>query len=107
ATRETTTTALIKDGQTVVIGGLKKQDVSQQINKIPLLGDLPILGFLFKSEGETTINSELVIFITPSLVKDPVLTDEEKTHLANTVFVSPRVPEPWLKSKTQTDSQTD
>ncbi len=92
ASRETTTTALIKDGQTVVIGGLKKQDVSQQINKIPLLGDLPLLGFLFKSEGETTINSELVIFITPHLVTDPVLTEEEQRHLANTVFVSPREP---------------
>lgn len=99
ATRETTTTALIKDGQTVVIGGLKKQDVSQQINKIPLLGDLPLLGFLFKSEGESTINSELVIFITPTLIKEPTLTEEEQKHLANTVFVSPQIPQPRLKSE--------
>ena len=100
ASRETTTTALIKDGQTVVIGGLKKQDVSQQVNKIPFLGDLPILGGLFKSEGESTINSELVIFITPHLVVDPTLTEEEQKHLDNTVFVSPRIPEPRLGKKT-------
>jgi type IV pilus assembly protein PilQ len=103
ATRETTTTALIKDGQTVVIGGLKKQDASQQINKIPLLGDLPLLGLLFRFEGESTINSELVIFITPTLVKEPVLTEEEKVHLANTVFTSPQPPHPRLKPETEID----
>jgi len=101
ASRETATTALIQDGQTVVIGGLKKQDVSQQINKIPLLGDLPLLGFLFRSEGESTINSELVIFITPSLVRRAVLTEEEQKHLANTVFTSPLPPQPWLKAETK------
>lgn len=99
ATREQTTTALIQDGQTVVIGGLKKQDVAQQINKVPLLGDIPLLGELFKFEGESTVNSELVIFITPKLVIEPKLTDEEQKHLANTVFVSPRVPEPKLSVK--------
>lgn len=92
ASRETITTALIKDGQTVVIGGLKKQDVSQQINKIPLLGDLPLLGGLFKFEGESTVNSELVVFITPHIVAQPILSAEEQKHLENTVFISPRLP---------------
>lgn len=96
ATRETTTTALIRDGQTVVIGGLKKQDASQQVNKIPLLGDLPLLGGLFRFEGESTVNSELVVFITPYIVRNPVLTEEEERHLSNTVFVTPSVPEPRL-----------
>ena len=100
ATREETTTALIKDGQTVVIGGLKKQDVSQQKNKIPLLGDLPLIGALFRFEGESTVNSELVIFITPHLVTEPTLTEEEQMHLDDTVFVSPRVPETKLSKKT-------
>ncbi len=96
ASREQTTTALIRDGQTVVIGGLKKQDVTQQKNKIPLLGDIPLLGALFRFEGESTVNSELVIFITPKLIIEPKLTEEEEKHLANTVFVSPRVPETKL-----------
>lgn len=97
ATRETITTALIKDQQTVVIGGLKKQDVQQQTEKIPLLGDIPLLGELFKFHGESTQNSELVVFITPTLVTDPQLTDEEKTHLANTVFPTPLLPDTKLK----------
>jgi type IV pilus assembly protein PilQ len=97
ATRETTTTALIKDKQTVVIGGMKKQDISQQTDKIPLLGDLPLIGGLFRFHGESTQNSELVVFITPSLIVDPQLTDSEKTHLANTTFVSPALPDIKLK----------
>jgi type IV pilus assembly protein PilQ len=96
ATREESTTALVKDQQTVVIGGLKKQEISQQVNKIPLLGDLPLLGGLFRFEGESTVNSELVIFITPTVIIEPRLTDEEAQHLANTVFTSPRVPEPKI-----------
>lgn len=97
ASRETTTTALIKDKQTVVIGGLKKQDISEQTDKIPLLGDIPLLGELFKFHGESTQNSELVVFITPTLIVNPELTDSEKTHLANTIFPSPALPELKLK----------
>lgn len=92
ATRETTTIALIRDAQTVVIGGLKKQDVSQQKNKIPLLGDLPLVGGIFRFEGESTVDSELVVFITPYIVKEPTLTEQEQRHLANTVFRSPNEP---------------
>jgi type IV pilus assembly protein PilQ len=100
ATRETTTTALIKDGQTVVIGGLKKQDVSQQINKVPFLGDLPLLGLLFRFRGESTQNSELVVFITPAIVKEVLLTKDDKRCLDDTVFETPRIPEiPYGKKK--------
>jgi type IV pilus assembly protein PilQ len=97
ASRETLTTALIKDKQTVVIGGLKKQDISQQTDKIPLLGDLPLLGGLFRFHGESTQNSELVVFITPTLIVEPQLTDGEKMHLANTTFISPLLPDLKLK----------
>lgn len=93
STRETTTTALIQNGETVVIGGLKKQEILQQTNKIPLLGDLPLLGGLFRFEGEKTINSELVIFITPRVIENPVLSASEQQHLQQTDFASPRATE--------------
>ena len=80
--REAQTTALIKDNQTVVIGGLRKKDVAQEISKVPLLGDLPLLGNLFKFTGEKTVNSELVVFIKPRIVTDPTLSDSEAGHLA-------------------------
>ncbi len=97
AKRETVTTALIQDGETVVIGGLKKQDARQRVNKIPLLGDLPLLGGLFRFEGESTVNSELVIFITPRIIDEPVLTANEMRYLQETDVPSPRSPQPRIK----------
>ena len=89
-TRKVNTTALIKDGQTVVIGGLRKKAVSKQINKIPLLGDLPLLGGLFRFEGEDTAITELVVFITPRIIKQQVLSETEKRALEATEFSTPR-----------------
>jgi general secretion pathway protein D len=90
--REATTTLLIKDNQTAVLGGLRKKDVTQQVNKVPLLGDIPLLGNLFKFEGEETVNSELVVFITPRIVNEPVLTADEQEQLKITNFKGPKVP---------------
>jgi len=45
---------------------------------------------LFKFRGESTQNSELVVFITPAIIKEPVLTEREKRHLENTIFEAPR-----------------
>lgn len=89
--REATTTLLIKDNQTAVLGGLRKKDATQQINKIPLLSDLPLLGGLFKFQSEETVNSELVVFITPRIIQDPALTTVEKKQLTVTEFEGPQV----------------
>jgi type IV pilus assembly protein PilQ len=91
-TREADTIALVHDGDTVVIGGLRKEEVSQEISKIPLLGDIPIVGALFRFQGEQTINSELIVFITPRLVEDMVLTEIEAGHLKETEIPSPQPP---------------
>ncbi len=91
--REAITTLLVKDGQTVVLGGLRKKDVTQQIDKVPLLGDLPILGNLFKFTGEETIISELVVFITPRIVEEPVLSETEQKQYEVTEFPGPAVKE--------------
>ena len=88
-TRKVNTIALVKDGQAVVLGGLRKKETTQQINKVPLLGDLPLLGYLFKFEGEATVNTELVVFITPHIVTQPVLTDAEQQALDITGFSGP------------------
>jgi len=88
-TRKINTIALVEDGQTVVLGGLRKKDVSTQINKIPLLGDLPLIGALFRFEGEDTANTELVIFITPRIVERPVMSQAEKRAFEVTEFSGP------------------
>ena len=90
-TRTVDTITLVKDGQTVVLGGLRKKDVSQQVNKIPLLGDLPLLGALFRFEGEDTSITELVVFITPRIIEEPILSETEQNALAETEFPGPKV----------------
>jgi len=80
--REATTETLITNGQTVVIGGLRERNVVQQISKVPLLGDLPLLKALFSYKGEKIVNSELVVFITPYIVSDAsVLSGREAKRL--------------------------
>ncbi len=68
ATREAQTSVLIKDGQTVVIGGLMKDDRSVSDSKIPLLGDLPLIGAFFKRSSHTNEKTELLVFVTPRVV---------------------------------------
>ncbi len=89
--READTTLLIKSGQTVVLGGLRKKEVSMQTNKIPFLGDLPMVGNLFKCEGEDTVTSELVVFITPWIVENPTLSETEQKQYNETEFKGPKI----------------
>ena len=90
-TRKVDTIALVKDGQTVVLGGMRKKDVSKEENKIPLLGDLPLIGGLFRFEGEDTAVTELIVFITPRIVgQEPVLSLDEQEALDQTEFERPQ-----------------
>jgi type IV pilus assembly protein PilQ len=97
-TRKVDTIALIKDGESVVLGGMRKKDTTQQINKIPLLGDIPIVGRLFRFDGESTIVTELVVFITPMIISDPVLSEHEQEALDMTKFLGPE-PKPTRAEK--------
>ena len=90
--READTVALVKSGQTIVIGGLQKQTVNKLVTKIPVLGDIPIVKWLFTYEGEETVNSELVVFITPNIIEQPKMTERESTYLENTVIPVPQSP---------------
>ena len=67
--RQADTTLLVQDGQTVVLGGLRKKSMTKQINKIPCLGDLPVVGWLFKFTGESLTLSEIVVFVTPHVIR--------------------------------------
>jgi len=69
--RRTSTEVIIESGQTIVVSGILRDQESQIINKIPLLGDIPLLGELFKFRDQETRRSELVAFITPQVVERP------------------------------------
>jgi type IV pilus secretin PilQ/predicted competence protein len=94
--RTASTQTLIGDGQTVVIGGLRKKDVLRELSQVPLLGDIPLLGELFKYHGDKTINSELIVFITPRLITKPELTnhDVRSLELMDSELTEPDGPEP-------------
>jgi general secretion pathway protein D len=68
--REATTTVIVKDQQTVVIGGLMRDKKGSVVTKVPLLGDIPILGWLFKSRTATNEKVNLLLFLTPYIIKD-------------------------------------
>lgn len=67
--REINTAVLVDDGQTVVIGGVYEFSDRSSVNKVPFLGDVPFLGNLFKSRGRSKDKAELLIFITPKVLR--------------------------------------
>jgi general secretion pathway protein D len=68
--RQITTSAIVWDGQTVVLGGLIAENVTKTKDKVPVLGDIPLLGRLFRSESSSSTKKNLVIFVTPTII-DP------------------------------------
>lgn len=68
STREIQTEVTIANGATVIMGGLTREEVKQVNDKIPILGDIPILGRLFRSKGETNQKRNLLIFVTANLI---------------------------------------
>ena len=69
-TKHVKTEVLVENGGTVVIGGIFSQDERTTITKVPLFGDIPVLGNLFKNTGKTDNKTELLVFITPRIVDD-------------------------------------
>jgi len=69
-TREVATQVLVDNGETVVLGGIYEQTRVNSVEKVPFLGDLPGLGVLFRSKTETNDKSELLVFVTPKIVKE-------------------------------------
>ena len=69
-TKKVETQVLVDNGGTVVIGGIYTQDLSDSKEQIPLLGDIPILGWLFKTDTVSKAKKELLVFITPKIVKE-------------------------------------
>jgi len=91
AKRRAKTTLLVDSGQTVVLGGLRKKEVTKTINKVPLLGDIPLICYLFRFEGEDTVNSEMLVFVTPKIVTETSLSDREQKQYEVTEFPGPAV----------------
>jgi len=69
--RTVDTTVIVKDSQTVVIGGLIDESATTNESKVPVLGDVPLLGWLFRNHSESNSKTNLYIFLTPRVIKSP------------------------------------
>jgi general secretion pathway protein D len=68
--RSIKSTILAENGQVIVLGGLIQDDVTQADSKVPLLGDIPLIGRLFRSTKETRIKRNLMVFLRPTVIRD-------------------------------------
>ena len=72
--RKAETQVLIKEGERLVIGGVTNSESEEAVRRVPLMGDIPLLGWLFKQRGDRNVSTELVVFITPSIVRRDATT---------------------------------
>lgn len=74
--REIKTTVIVDDGGTIVLGGLIDEDVQESVSKVPLLGDIPIIGHLFKTTTTSKRKRNLMVFLRPTIVRDGATMNE-------------------------------
>ena len=85
--RSADTVVITPDGQTIVIGGLMRNDKGEIVTKIPLLGDIPLLGNLFKHVTTQSQKTELIIFMTPHVIASPTQLASVATHEQNHMLI--------------------
>jgi general secretion pathway protein D len=85
ARRSAEATVTVADGQSVILGGIIRDNSTKTVNKVPLLGDIPLLGTLFRSASTTKQKTELMVFLTPRVVRTPqdahALTESQRSEM--------------------------
>ncbi|MFH1360310.1 MAG: secretin N-terminal domain-containing protein [Candidatus Omnitrophota bacterium] len=79
--RAASTNLLVKNGNTAVIAGLRRKNNTFSIFKVPLLGDIPMFGSLFRKRSESLVETDLMIFVTPRVIEEQPLTGKERDRL--------------------------
>ena len=102
STRKVTTSVSIWDGQTVALGGLIREDVQKVQDKVPLLGDIPIAGRLFRSNVDQKLKRNLIIFVTARLLDAegrPVRQEEDQEEIVEPLGLPQELPPPSFQEK--------
>ncbi|MGD8238428.1 MAG: type II and III secretion system protein [Armatimonadota bacterium] len=81
SSRQIETTVRVADGETIVIGGLTLEQTEIKRRKVPILGDIPLIGSLFRSRTKSTENTDLVLFITPRLLQEGHLPEDQEREI--------------------------
>lgn len=79
--RKAETNVMVRDGETIAIGGLRKKENTTTVDKLPILGDIPFLGNLFRKTVKSKVDTELIIFVTPHITTDVKLAETEQKQL--------------------------
>jgi general secretion pathway protein D len=101
STRKVTTSVSIWDGQTVALGGLVREDVQKVEDKVPILGDIPLAGRLFRSNVDQKIKRNLIIFVTARLMDAegrPVRLDDDAEEIVEPLGLPQELPPPTFES---------
>jgi type II secretory pathway component GspD/PulD (secretin) len=93
--RKIETRVMIPSGHTLVLGGLVQDDVRSGNTKVPLLGDIPVFGYLFRSDTKSRQKSNLIVFLTPTIVQDEDFQPTESNFLKNPVPTKDTVEPDW------------
>ncbi|WP_083960442.1 type II secretion system secretin GspD [Methylomonas lenta] len=108
--REIETSVLVDDGKVLVLGGLIKDDIKEKVDKVPWLGDIPYLGFLFRTTSTTTQKTNLMVFLRPTILRDlskandltqgkyNSIRNEQKDFNKDGVFLMPNQQQPLLEA---------
>jgi len=102
AVRKVTTSVSIWDGQTVALGGLIREDVQKTQDKVPILGDIPLAGRLFRSNADQKIKRNLIIFVTARLMDaegKPVRQDDEQDEIVEPLGLPENLPPPTFQTR--------
>ena len=100
--RKVTTSVSVWDGQTVALGGLIREDVQKTQDKVPILGDIPLAGRLFRSDASQKIKRNLIIFVTARLMDAegrPVRQDEEQEEIVEPLGLPETLPPPTFQAR--------
>ncbi len=102
-TRKITTQVLIPNANTLVMGGLVQDNPASTTTKVPILGDIPVLGYAFRSESKSLDKDNLLVFITPTIVKDSDFQVNDSNFLSSTPS-SITKGEKWLNPNSSWDN---
>ncbi len=81
STTQVTTNIMCRDGRTVVIGGLIREDIAETVTRVAGLGSIPVVGALFRSKTHTVIRNEIIVLLTPRIIREAALCDPEGESL--------------------------
>jgi type II secretory pathway component GspD/PulD (secretin) len=93
--RRIETRVMVPSGNTLVLGGLVQDDVRSGNTKVPILGDIPVVGYLFRSDTKSRQKSNLLVFITPTIVQDDDFQPTSTDFLKRPVYTGESIDEEW------------